>query len=247
MDCKRSSKNSQRELQCLKQQIDDLAKQMEECGILPKGTRSTRSRVVYSSKVEYEAPYARSKHSNKKNGKKVQKDFLASDYKGDSINNLEGVKQGSMDVLDYTIEFKWPLWKNGLKEDDPRILVYYFLLFNDYIRRVVVNQPFTNLEELSSLALDVGRQRRCCHCQSLGHIDLEYPNKKKDVSLVEYQTHDNKPFEEEKEEEVGVDMKEEEFEVNAKEEEIGIDAYEEENKEEEKVEEEHMEKWLVTK
>src|SRR5687767_9680959 len=115
MDCKRSSKNSQRELQCLKQQIDDLAKQMEEFGILPKGSRSTKSRVVHSSKVEYEAPYARSKHSNKKNGKKVQKDFLPSDYKGDSINNLEGVKQGSMDVLDYTIEFKWQLWKNGLK------------------------------------------------------------------------------------------------------------------------------------
>src|SRR5688572_22156171 len=224
MDCKRSSKNSQRELQCLKQQIDDLAKQMEECGILPKGTRSTRSRVVHSSKVEYEAPYARSKHSNEKNGKKVQEDFLPSDYKGDSINNLEGIKQGSMDVLEYTIEFKWQLWKNGLKEDDPHILVYYFLGLNDYIRRVVVNHLLTNLEELSSLALDVERQRRCCHCQSLGHIDLECPNKKKDVSLVEYQTHDNKPFEEEKEEEVGVDMKEEE---------IGNIAYEEENKEEE--------------
>jgi hypothetical protein len=42
-------------------------------------------------------------------------------------------------------------------------------------------------------------------------------------------------------------MKGEEFEVDAKEEEMGIDAYEKENKEEEKVEEERMEKWLVTK
>jgi hypothetical protein len=144
----------------LKQQIDDLAKQMEECGILPKGSRSTKSRVVHSSKVEYKAPYARSKHSNKKNGKKVQKDFLPSDYKGDSINNLEGVKQGSMDVLDYTIEFKWQLWKNGLKEDDPRILVYYLLGLNEYIQRVVIDQPHISLEELSSLALDFEEQAK---------------------------------------------------------------------------------------
>ena len=94
-----SSKNSQRELQCLKQQLDDLTKQMEELGILPKGSRSTKSRVVHSSKVEYEAPYEWSKRSSKKNGNKVQEEFLPYKYKGDNFNKLEIMKQGSKDVI----------------------------------------------------------------------------------------------------------------------------------------------------
>src|SRR5688572_20268695 len=107
MACKRSSMSSQRGLQRLEQQIDDLTEQMEEFGILPKGSRRAGSH--------------------------------------DYINKLERMKQGSKDVVEYTIEFRRLLWKYALEEDDQRVVVGYFLGLNDYIRRVVVNQPFTNL------------------------------------------------------------------------------------------------------
>ena len=90
----------------------------------------------------------------------LKEKFLPSHYLQENYSKLHHLKQGSMNVEEYTREFERLLIKCDLKENEEQTLVRYLGGLDERVAHVVELHPYHTLDELSTLARKVEIQKK---------------------------------------------------------------------------------------
>ncbi|OMO92485.1 Retrotransposon gag protein [Corchorus capsularis] len=105
--------------------------------------------------------------------REFKKKFLPEDYKQDVFLKLQNLKQGSMNVLDYTAEFDALMIKANINEPEEQTIARYLAGLKISIANIVVLQPYRTLNDVIKLALRVEKQVRN---KSVAKLDEKEPS-----------------------------------------------------------------------
>ena len=91
---------------------------------------------------------------------KLKATFFPPHYLQDNYTKLHNLRQATKTVEDYTREFERLVMTCDLRENKDQIMVCYLGGLNEFIRNVVELQPFSTVDEVSSLVYKVELQKK---------------------------------------------------------------------------------------
>ncbi|KAL1316101.1 hypothetical protein AAHE18_15G042500 [Arachis hypogaea] len=165
--------------------------------------------------------------------RELRKKFLPEYYRQEVFIKYHNLKQKSLTVEEYTMEFEELLMKCDIQETEEQILARYLGGLNTEISDVVQLQPFWMLDDVTRLALKVEKEitqkknnhfskergwlnfqsknglpnnplKRYFKCQRFGHIAADFPNQRV-ITLIEEENNEEPSEEFEKENDIEYD------------------------------------------
>ncbi|XP_025607627.1 uncharacterized protein [Arachis hypogaea] len=152
--------------------------------------------------------------------RELRKKFLSEHYVQEVFIKFHNLKQKSLTVEEYTMEFEELLMKCDIQEPEEQTVARYLGGLNEDIANIVQLQPFWTLDDVIRLALKVERQITqennrfskergwCFKCQGFGHIAADCPNRRV-ITLIEEEDHEEASEEFKKEDDIDYDAEEE--------------------------------------
>nr|XP_025625248.1 uncharacterized protein LOC112717433 [Arachis hypogaea] len=159
--------------------------------------------------------------------RELRKKFLPQHYRQEVFIKLHNLKQKSLTVEEYTMEFEELLMKCDIQEPEEQTVARYLGGLNEDIANIVQIQPFWTLDDVTRLELKVERQitqkknnrfskergvvnlpKKYFKCLGFGHIAADCPNRRV-ITLIEEEDHEEPSEEFEKEVDIDYDAEEE--------------------------------------